>query len=62
MLKGAGMGEGGLIFQARHFIETIIVQRPFQKNMNPSPDDVSHRTCVSTRLVVGGGGKGDNEL
>ena len=57
MLKGAGPGEGGMIFQATHFIETIIVQRPFQKNTNHSPDDVSHRTCVSKRLVVGGGGR-----
>lgn len=44
---------------ARHFIEAIIVHWPFQKNMHPSPDDVSHRTCVSKRLVVGGGGKSE---
>lgn len=48
-----------MIFPARHFLEAITVQRPFQKNMNPSPDDVSPRTCVSKRLVVGGGGNSE---
>lgn len=37
---------------ARHFTDTIIIQR----NVKPSTHEVSHRTCVSKRMVVGGGG------
>lgn len=53
------MLKGELIFPDRHFIETIIIWRLFQKNVNPSPAEVSHRTCVCKRMVVGGRGKSE---
>lgn len=53
------MLKGELIPPAGHFIETIIVPQPFQKNLNPSPNEVSHRTCVSKRVLVGGRGKSE---
>lgn len=53
MLKGAG------IFLAGPLVEPILIQWLFQRNMNPPPDELSHRTCVNRRMVVRGGGRSE---